>query len=48
MTMSILLYVLIAILEELRHVNIVVNHFQNTQTDVAAMDIERKNPKKRE
>ena len=46
--MSILLYVLTAILEELRLVNIVVNHFQNIQTDVAAMDIESKKLKKRE
>ena len=48
MTMSILLYVLTAILEELRLVNIVVNHSKNRQTDVAAMDIENKKLKKRE
>lgn len=48
MTMSILLYVLTAILEELRYANIVANHFKNTQTDVAAMNIENKKLKKRE
>ena len=46
--MSTLHYVLTAILEELRSANIVVNHFQNIQTDVVAMDIENKKLKKRE
>ena len=46
--MSTLHYALIAILEELRPANIVANHFQNTQTDVAAKVIENKKLKKRE
>ena len=46
--MSILLYVLTAILEELKLVNIVENHFQNKQIGVAAMDIKSKKLKKRE